>query len=116
MFSLKRIDWMLLASLIGKRVFPTRRFFELLTLSITLLEIRHRVRHSLPPIFWTLESFNRPFAMTPSSKRRKTTRTVNEITFDPTAREEYLTGFHKRKQARIKHAQDEAAKKEKEEK
>ncbi|KAF2474768.1 terpenoid cyclases/Protein prenyltransferase [Lindgomyces ingoldianus] len=38
-----------------------------------------------------------------------------EILFDPAAREEYLTGFHKRKLARAKHAQEEAAKKEKEE-
>jgi ribosomal RNA-processing protein 17 len=31
-----------------------------------------------------------------------------EIAFDPSARSEYLTGFHKRKQARIKVAQDKA--------
>jgi len=51
----------------------------------------------------------------PPSKKRKTSA-VAEITFDFAAREEYLTGFHKRKLARIKHAQEEAAKKEKEEK
>ena len=34
-----------------------------------------------------------------------------EISFDNDARQEYLTGFHKRKQQRIKHAQEEAAKK-----
>ncbi|KAF2015983.1 hypothetical protein BU24DRAFT_462196 [Aaosphaeria arxii CBS 175.79] len=56
--------------------------------------------------------------MPPPSKKRKFARepAPEEITFDYAAREEYLTGFHKRKQARIKHAQEEAAKKEKEEK
>jgi len=53
----------------------------------------------------------------PASKKRKTTVTVPEkIDFDFAAREEYLTGFHKRKLARIKHAQEENAKREKEEK
>ena len=53
--------------------------------------------------------------MPPPSKRRKTTTTA-EVVFDPAARQEYLTGFHKRKQARIKHAQEIAVKREKEEK
>jgi ribosomal RNA-processing protein 17 len=54
--------------------------------------------------------------MPPSSKRRKLNSTATEeITFDFAAREEYLTGFHKRKQARVRHAQEVAAKKEKEE-
>lgn len=53
----------------------------------------------------------------PPNKKRKI-KTVHEekIDFDLAAREEYLTGFHKRKLARRKHAEDEAAKKEKEEK
>ncbi|KAF2876806.1 nucleolar protein 12-domain-containing protein [Massariosphaeria phaeospora] len=55
--------------------------------------------------------------MPPASKKGKTSSSApDQISFDPSAREEYLTGFHKRKQARIKHAQDEAAKREKEEK
>jgi ribosomal RNA-processing protein 17 len=55
--------------------------------------------------------------MGPASKKRKIGSTAPaEITFDFAAREEYLTGFHKRKQARIKHAQEEAVKKEHEEK
>ena len=54
-------------------------------------------------------------AMPPHSKRRKTSA-VAEVVFDPAARQEYLTGFHKRKQARIKHAQEIAVKREKEEK
>lgn len=54
--------------------------------------------------------------MAPPSKKRKTNSSAPaEITFDFSAREEYLTGFHKRKQARIKHAQEQAAKQEKEE-
>ncbi|KAF7593368.1 hypothetical protein BBP40_011557 [Aspergillus hancockii] len=42
--------------------------------------------------------------MGPQSKRRKTSK-VEEITFDDSARHEWLTGFRKRKQQRIKHAQ-----------
>ncbi|KAH6612505.1 nucleolar protein 12-domain-containing protein [Boeremia exigua] len=53
----------------------------------------------------------------PPNKKRKI-KTVHEekIDFDPAAREEYLTGFHKRKVARRKFAEEEAAKKDKEEK
>ncbi|KAL1304924.1 hypothetical protein AAFC00_003838 [Neodothiora populina] len=40
---------------------------------------------------------------------------VEELKFDPAARQDYLTGFHKRKLQRIKHAQEENAKKEREE-
>lgn len=55
--------------------------------------------------------------MAPPSKKRKITVTAPEkIEFDPSAREEYLTGFHKRKVARQKFAQEEIAKREKEEK
>jgi ribosomal RNA-processing protein 17 len=55
--------------------------------------------------------------MPPPNKKRKITVVAPEkIEFDPSAREEYLTGFHKRKVARQKFAQEEAAKKEKEEK
>ncbi|KAF2109044.1 nucleolar protein 12-domain-containing protein [Lophiotrema nucula] len=52
--------------------------------------------------------------MPPPTKKRKVAA-PEEIKFDFAAREEYLTGFSKRKQARIKHAQEEAAKREKEE-
>lgn len=37
------------------------------------------------------------------------------ITFDTTARHDYLTGFHKRKQARIQHAREIAARRAKDE-
>lgn len=49
-------------------------------------------------------------------KRRKTVSTIEEIKFDVSAREEYLTGFHKRKLQRVKHAKEEALKKERVEK
>ncbi|THX40401.1 hypothetical protein D6D10_03533 [Aureobasidium pullulans] len=52
----------------------------------------------------------------PPAKRRKTTTQVDELKFDPEARNEWLTGFRKRKQQRIKHAQEQSAKIEKEEK
>ncbi|KAH8174220.1 hypothetical protein LIA77_05639 [Sarocladium implicatum] len=52
----------------------------------------------------------------PPNKKRKTTSAVEEVNFDFDARHEYLTGFHKRKQQRIKNAQEEAAKREKQEK
>ena len=48
-------------------------------------------------------------------KRRKVS-TVEEISFDTTAREEFLTGFHKRKQQRILQAREQAARREREEK
>ncbi|KAL2025013.1 hypothetical protein VTK56DRAFT_15 [Thermocarpiscus australiensis] len=57
-----------------------------------------RVKRSAPP--------------PPPPKKRKRTHAVEEITFDKDARAEYLTGFRKRKQARIKHAQEVAQQKE----
>lgn len=51
----------------------------------------------------------------PPAKRRKTTPSIEEINFDFDARADYLTGFHKRKLQRSKQAQEEAAKKAKEE-
>lgn len=52
----------------------------------------------------------------PPSKKRKATHAVEEVTFDNSARQEYLTGFHKRKVQRQKHAQEEAANRAREEK
>ena len=52
----------------------------------------------------------------PPRKKRKSASAIEEITFDFNDREEYLTGFHKRKLQRIKHAKQEAAKKEREDK
>ncbi|WEW60021.1 hypothetical protein PRK78_005503 [Emydomyces testavorans] len=55
--------------------------------------------------------------MAPPPKRRKLgTAPATEILFDNDARHEYLTGFHKRKLQRAKHAQEIAEKKAKEEK
>ncbi|KAK4546229.1 hypothetical protein LTR36_002366 [Oleoguttula mirabilis] len=55
--------------------------------------------------------------MAPVFKRRKIdAKQVDEITFDPTARQEYLTGFHKRKVARKETAREQAIKRDKEEK
>lgn len=51
----------------------------------------------------------------PPSKKRKAS-SIEEIAFDNDARHEYLTGFHKRKQQRVKHAQEEAAKRARQEK
>ncbi|ODA77395.1 hypothetical protein RJ55_07024 [Drechmeria coniospora] len=55
-------------------------------------------------------------ASAPPSKRRKINSAVEEVSFDFDARHEYLTGFHKRKQQRIKHAQEQAAKQARQEK
>ncbi|KAJ6438688.1 nucleolar protein 12 [Purpureocillium lavendulum] len=52
----------------------------------------------------------------PPNKKRKTTSAVAEVTFDNDARHEFLTGFHKRKQQRIKYAQEQAAKQARQEK
>ena len=50
--------------------------------------------------------------MQPPTKRRKTEPSVvEEINFDTAARQEYLTGFHKRKLQRAKHAREIAEKK-----
>lgn len=49
-------------------------------------------------------------------KRRMDPQQVQEITFDPNARQEFLTGFHKRKQARIQNAREAAVRREKEDK
>ncbi|KAK0665516.1 putative ribosomal RNA-processing protein [Cercophora samala] len=51
----------------------------------------------------------------PPPKKRKVQHAVEEVTFDRTAREEYLTGFHKRKLERKKHAQQIAEQKAREE-
>ncbi|KAL4921618.1 nucleolar protein 12-domain-containing protein [Aspergillus aurantiobrunneus] len=45
------------------------------------------------------------------SKKRKLPSRVEEISFDDTARHQFLTGFRKRKQQRIKHAQEVAEQK-----
>ncbi|KAF1815978.1 hypothetical protein P152DRAFT_471338 [Eremomyces bilateralis CBS 781.70] len=52
--------------------------------------------------------------MGPPSKRRKVENDV-EIVFDPTEREKYLTGFHKRKVERATKAREKAIEREKEE-
>lgn len=46
--------------------------------------------------------------MGPVAKRRKLAqpRREEEILFDPNARQQFLTGFHKRKLQRTKHAQE----------
>jgi hypothetical protein len=57
------------------------------------------------------ESSNGAAMQPPAKKRRVETIAVEEINFDTTARQEYLTGFHKRKLQRAKHAQEAAEKK-----
>ncbi|KZF26850.1 hypothetical protein L228DRAFT_243376 [Xylona heveae TC161] len=52
----------------------------------------------------------------PSKKRKQSQAAIEEILFDPSARQDYLAGFHKRKQQRIKNAQEAAIKREKAEK
>ena len=50
--------------------------------------------------------------MPSKAKRRKLdVKAVEEVTFDTDARQEYLTGFHKRKLERAKHAREIAEKK-----
>ena len=52
----------------------------------------------------------------PPKKQRKSASPIEEITFNFGAREDYLSGFHKRKLQRIKRAREEAEKKDREEK
>ncbi|KAK8137640.1 hypothetical protein PG984_003133 [Apiospora sp. TS-2023a] len=50
------------------------------------------------------------------SKKRKNAHAIEEISYDPEARSDYLTGFHKRKVQRQKIAQEQAAKQARQEK
>ncbi|KAK3197366.1 hypothetical protein GRF29_1536g1524455 [Pseudopithomyces chartarum] len=75
----------------------------------------HVTLHTSPPTSASGFTNAGPSKMPPPSKRRKTAA-IAEISFDPSAREEYLTGFHKRKVARQKLAEEENAKKERAEK
>jgi ribosomal RNA-processing protein 17 len=63
--------------------------------------------------------FNHPrpkkSVLPPHTKRRKIDHKIEEISFDTSKREDYLTGFHKRKLQRIKRAQEENEKKAREE-
>lgn len=63
--------------------------------------------------------FNHPrpkkSVLPPASKKRKTEHKIEEISFDFEKRADYLTGFRKRKVARVKMAQAEAEKKAREE-
>ena len=63
----------------------------------------------------TFEDLRKYIAMPSIAKRRKI-GAVEEISFDEDARSQYLTGFHKRKQQRIKQAKEAAAQREREEK
>ncbi|KAI1776100.1 nucleolar protein 12-domain-containing protein [Hypoxylon cercidicola] len=64
--------------------------------------------------------FARPRAkksvLPPPPKKRRVQHSVEEIKFDNDSRADYLTGFHKRKLQRAKNAQEQAAKKAREEK
>lgn len=53
--------------------------------------------------------------MGPHMKKHKLAPPVEEITFNPEQRQEFLTGFRKRKQARVRHAQQVAEKRAREE-
>lgn len=56
--------------------------------------------------------------MPPQNRKRKFEKTnakaVDEISFDPEARQEYLSGFHKRKVQRAEHGREMAEKRMKE--
>ena len=66
------------------------------------------------PAFFVRARPKKGMGFTPSKRKRASK--VEEVEFDFSKREDYLTGFHKRKVERIKRAQAENAKKEKEEK
>ena len=58
-----------------------------------------------------------PVNMAPPIKKRKmNSAAVEEVLFDSSARQEYLSGFHKRKLQRARHAQELAEKKARQEK
>lgn len=74
-----------------------------------------RRRPPLPYLSKMLGKRKSSAPLPPPKRRRKPVPTIEEIQFDASAREDYLTGFHKRKLQRIKNAKEEAAKKEREE-
>lgn len=99
-----------LASAPADARFPTSTFF--------FLDRNHdKYRISLLPYFRNSTQIYGYFAtMGPQpkgahSRKRKLASRVEEINFDDTARHEFLTGFRKRKQQRIKHAQEVAEEK-----
>ncbi|KAF2740429.1 terpenoid cyclases/Protein prenyltransferase [Polyplosphaeria fusca] len=97
------------------RQFPNADNFQPSNFSSSILHSTTPFHH--PAVTFSTKNLVFYTKMPPPTKKRKTSSSApQEITFDPAAREEYLTGFHKRKQARIKHAQEESARKEKEEK
>ena len=52
----------------------------------------------------------------PPKRRKNKTPAIEEIAFDVSAREDYLTGFHKRKLQRAKQAREQATERERLEK
>jgi hypothetical protein len=86
-----------------------------LLLALPALTFTHVTTTVVPPTARTLSSQCTLSAMAPASKKRKVAA-IPEISFDPAAREEYLTGFHKRKLARQKLAEEENGRKERAEK
>lgn len=78
-----------------------------------LMRLRREITHNLCKTY----SDRGICAMAPPRKRTKlSTDQPAEILFDVTARQDYLTGFHKRKVARKEHAKETAIKRAKEEK
>lgn len=69
--------------------------------------------HLVPGIF--LHPRPKKNVLAAPNKRRKIEHKIEEISFDDANREDYLTGFHKRKVQRAKRAQEEAVKKGREE-
>ena len=76
----------------------------------------HVDRHEVSRPAYGESSGQRLSRMPPPTKRRRLSPTaVEEISFDLSARQEYLTGFHKRKVQRTKAAQEAAQRRAKEE-
>jgi hypothetical protein len=74
---------------------------------------RSRIR-GLPNVGMMLGKRKAVSMVPPPKKKRKSAPAIEEIKFDINAREDYLTGFHKRKLHRAKHAREEAAKRDRE--
>ena len=73
---------------------------------VDLRTVKSKILRQATSDSYTPSRRHRAKKMPPPTKRRRTEPTVvEEITFDPSARQEYLTGFHKRKVQRAKHAQ-----------
>lgn len=93
---------------------PTTLLSTAPTTSITIPKIARKGELEKKATQKTTPTKNPAIMAPPIKKRKVTAQPVEEISFDPEARQEYLSGFHKRKVARAEHGREMAEKRAKE--